>query len=102
MWWWIWTALLLISLGVILALCWRIFKAVRDLLVTLGEMSGEAAQAGADAERRHDEWLDQREVADAEYFAARQEAARPVPASRRPRPDVSSLRPQTTREAQPW
>lgn len=99
MWWWIWTALVLVALAVILALCWRIFKAVKALLITVGEVSAEAAQTGAEAQRRQTTWLEERERADEQYFADRREAARPVPADLRPFPDVSSSSPQPTREA---
>lgn len=99
MWSWIWTVLVLLALVVILALCWRIFQAVKALLITVGDVSAEAERAGVEAERQQAAWLEERARADEEYLAERREAARPVPADLRPFPDVSSSSPQPTREA---
>lgn len=93
MWWWIWTALVLLALVITLALCWRVFLAVKALIVAIGESAADVDRAGGEAEQRHQAWLAEQRLTDEAYVAARTEAARPALHGLQPLPRVSSKSP---------
>ncbi|MFV0460994.1 MAG: hypothetical protein ACK5MT_19750 [Actinomycetales bacterium] len=85
MWWWTWTILVLVSLAVLGWLTWRLFVAVKNLLIALGDVSAEAGEAGAAADRQQQIWLRMRAAQDEAYAAQLAEHARPVPRGALPR-----------------